>query len=356
MFLNESNSKSLNAGLILKDITQLIVNTATSLTNAKQAFIYTYNSQTNTLKLDTQSQVQRINLQKNYFSADETRIKQILETNEPIILSNISNESKNNHELSMYQNINIQNLICLPLTNKKYEFIGILEVINKKNAYFDDDDAYSLKTLIPQITSAFDNLKFYSKLKKIFYQIINSFAETIEKRDPYAGGHANRVRKYSTAIGQALNLPETDLTRLEVAAILHDIGKVKVDSKLLRKNEPLTEQEFATIKQHAILGTDILSHIDGIDSILPGIKSHHERYDGNGYPEGLKENQIDIIARIIAVADSFDAMTSDRPYRNRISIDIALEELKKHAGSQFDPSIVNTFLNIFNKGVITIEV
>lgn len=127
-------------------------------------------------------------------------------------------------------------------------------------------------------------------------------------------------------------------------AAVHDIGKIGVRDEILLKNGGLTPEEFKEVMKHSVCGTEILNHIRMFSDIIPGIKHHHEGYDGSGYPDGLNEEEIPLIARIIAIADSFDAMTTDRPYRKRLSVNAAVEELKRNSGTQFDPYVVNAFL------------
>jgi HD-GYP domain-containing protein (c-di-GMP phosphodiesterase class II) len=195
-----------------------------------------------------------------------------------------------------------------------------------------------------------ENARLYSQLRNTFLATANVLAETIEKRDPYTGGHTRRVMDYALSLGNGLNLNDEEKTRLRLAAILHDIGKIGVRDKILLKTAQLDGEEIKNIENHTILGEEILKGIDHLDDILPGVRNHHERYDGSGYPDGLAGKDIDIIARIIAVADAYDAMTTDRPYRRARSHSQAVAEIKKGSGTQFDPQIVEVFLNIFRNG------
>jgi HD-GYP domain-containing protein (c-di-GMP phosphodiesterase class II) len=186
-------------------------------------------------------------------------------------------------------------------------------------------------------------------LGEAFHATVHDLADTIERRDPYTGGHTRRVMNYSLAIGKSLELSRMDMINLKLAAILHDLGKIGISDDILLKNEELSRDEFEHMMMHAVYGAEILDRIDHLKDVIPGIKYHHEKYDGSGYPDGLKGKKIPVIARIIAVADTFDAITTDRPYRKGLSFDSAFEELKKSAGSQFDPEVVKAFLNAYNK-------
>jgi len=200
-----------------------------------------------------------------------------------------------------------------------------------------------LSGLAFQAAVAIENARLYDT----FLTTVQTLAETIEKRDPYTGGHTRRVMDYSIAIAQELKLSDSQIEKIRLAAILHDIGKIKIRDNILLKNGKLTSAEFEEIKMHPIYAEEILNPIKHLRDIIPGVKYHHERFDGTGYPEGLEGGKIDIMARIIAVADAFDAMTSDRPYRKGLSNDVALEELRNNGGTQFDPEVVSAFCRAY---------
>ncbi len=188
-----------------------------------------------------------------------------------------------------------------------------------------------------------------SGLTATFHATVHNLADTIEKKDPYTGGHTKRVMGYSLAIGRYLALSDMDMINLKLAAILHDLGKIGISDEILLKNEELSLDEFRDMMMHTIYGAELLDHINHLKDVIPGVRYHHEKYDGSGYPEGLKGKGIPLIARIIAVADTFDAITTDRPYRRGLSFDSAFTELKKSAGSQFDPDVVDAFLSAYRE-------
>lgn len=174
---------------------------------------------------------------------------------------------------------------------------------------------------------------------------IQSLVQALEARDCYTKGHSERVNRYSIGIGKTLGLSEHDLRVLHDASLLHDIGKIGVYDRILLKPAGLSEEEFKLMKSHPELAVQILSSLSFLKDHLPLIEHHHERQDGSGYPLGLRGDQIPLGARIIQVADTWDAMTSDRPYRRRLDSTIAENELKKNAGTQFDPRVVDAFLD-----------
>lgn len=186
----------------------------------------------------------------------------------------------------------------------------------------------------------------YEKLEQAYLESIQTLRYTVEAKDTYTRGHSDRVSEYSVLIGKYLGLPEADLDNLKIGGLFHDIGKIGVPDAILQKNGKLDDDEYSQIKQHPNIGVHILSHATIFQNILPIVEHHHERYDGNGYPGRLAGNDIPYLARIAAVADSFDAMTSKRAYRDSLPIDFVISEFEKCRGSQFDPEIDNVFLDI----------
>jgi len=175
---------------------------------------------------------------------------------------------------------------------------------------------------------------------------LRKISSQIDQQIPYRDGHSARVCDYSLKVGNALGFSDEQLIVLEAAALLHDFGKICVEENLLKKPESLQVEERSEVEKHVLRGYHILSGFVDLDEALKGIRSHHEHYNGLGYPQGLTDGNIPLYGRIIAVSDAYDAMTSDRPYRKAKEKGEALEELKKNAGMQFDPHIVEVFLTV----------
>lgn len=189
-------------------------------------------------------------------------------------------------------------------------------------------------------------LESNNRLEKSYLDSIETLRYIVEAKDPYTRGHSERVAEYAVLIGKYLGLSENDLNLLKVGGLFHDVGKIGIPDAILQKNERLTDEEYAEIKKHPVIGAHILSNAAIFEDIIPIVKYHHERFDGRGYPENLAGNDIPYLARITAVADSFDAMTSRRVYRNSLSIDIVKEEIRKNLATQFDPEISSVFLDM----------
>ncbi len=193
------------------------------------------------------------------------------------------------------------------------------------------------------------SFELYTKMRKMYLETIRALAAAIDAKDPYTKGHSERVTQTSVALAQELNLPEREIDNIEYAALLHDIGKIGIDERILGKNDGLTGKEFERIKEHTIMGAKIIEPVEFLKDSYKTIYHHHERYDGNGYPDGLKGEDIPISSRIIAVADAYDAMGSDRPYRKKLKQDKIMKELTEQSGKQFDPEVVKALLSVLSR-------
>jgi len=185
----------------------------------------------------------------------------------------------------------------------------------------------------------------YKKLKETNLETVKILAETIEAKDPYTRGHCNRVRMLASQIAHKIGMSPGEIESIEYGALLHDIGKIGISERLLHKDGSLTEEERKRFQLHTVIGENILKDVEFFRPCIKIIRNHHEWFNGNGYPDGLKGESIDISIRIVAIADSFDAMTSTRPYRKALSIDFALRELNMGKEEQFDPSLIDVFID-----------
>ena len=267
----------------------------------------------------------------------------VAEKGEAIIIHDVQSDQRFFKTADKRSTFITRDMVCVPVKTKD-KVIGVLEAINRKNGIFDEEDKEALTSLANQVAIAIENANLYQELREVFYGTAQALAETIEKRDPYTGGHTKRVMNYSIAIGKAMGLSKKEIENLRLAAILHDVGKIGVRDNILLKEDKLDPEELEKMNMHPQYGADILSHVKKLKDIIPGVRGHHERIDGKGYPDNLRDGDIPTIARIIAVADTFDAMTTDRPYRKAMSSETALEELRKNSGIQFDKDVVEAFI------------
>jgi HD-GYP domain-containing protein (c-di-GMP phosphodiesterase class II) len=190
---------------------------------------------------------------------------------------------------------------------------------------------------------------------QLFINSVRMLAAAIDAKDPYTRGHSERVARYSIAIGKNLSLPEKDMRNLRISALLHDVGKIGIDDRILRKPGALSDDEFEVMKGHPAKGAAIMSGVAQLIDIIPGMKYHHEKWGGGGYPEGLEGEGIPMQARIVAIADTFDAMTTNRPYQKAMEINYVVDKIKSFAGTRFDPRVVEAFANAVKRGDIQIE-
>src|SRR5450432_403767 len=185
---------------------------------------------------------------------------------------------------------------------------------------------------------------------ELFLSSIKALAEAIDAKDPYTRGHSERVASYAAVVAREMGLPGEDVERIRLSALLHDVGKIGVDDRIIRKPTALTEEEFEAMKTHPIKGAAIMSAIPQLADVIPGMKYHHEKWTGGGYPEGLSGERIPLQARIVSVADTYDAMTTTRPYQKAMEIGYVVERIRQFAGVRYDPVVVKAFLSAYEKG------
>jgi len=237
-------------------------------------------------------------------------------------------------------------ILAVPIKLKSYR-AGFLSLINFgiKNA-FETGDMRLLTSLSEQISIVITNAELFLNLEDFLFNVIKALVLSIEAKDSYTRGHSERVSALAMMIADAMDLSQSEKDRLKLASILHDIGKIGISEKILNKEGTLTQEEYSHIKEHPDKGYRILKPIDQLNESLSAIRHHHERYDGTGYPSGLKGKEIPLHARMIAIADTYDAMTSTRSYRGAFSHEDALAEITGVKGKQLDPELVEIFIKL----------
>jgi HD-GYP domain-containing protein (c-di-GMP phosphodiesterase class II) len=234
--------------------------------------------------------------------------------------------------------------------------VGVLQLLNPVGRdRFSDDDLRRVELYAGILGPPLQNARLYAARRRQFLETVIAWAEAIEKKDPYTGGHVRRVMSYSVLLGMELGLGREDLEDLWLSATLHDVGKIFVHDEILGKPGPLDPDELAMMKRHPLDGAEILSGVRDMRRIIAGVRSHHERMDGKGYPDGLVDEQIPLAARIIAVADTYDAMITSRPYRAGLSPERAAAEIASATGTQFCPRVVGAFQELFASGRFKVE-
>ena len=228
----------------------------------------------------------------------------------------------------------------------KGEVIGVLSVGAKKTSAFTSENLSTLEKLASQVSVALENARLVSDLEELSIGTVKSLSSAIDAKSNWTAGHSVRVAKYSLEIGKEMGLTEKELKNLELAALLHDVGKIGTYEAILDKQSKFVKSDITIMRAHPAAGANILSPIKQLKDVIPGVRHHHENYDGTGYPDGLKGEEIPLLARIIAVSDAYDAMKADRPYRKGKDIDSIIAELKKRSGTQFDPKVIEVVLKI----------
>jgi len=252
--------------------------------------------------------------------------------------------------------------IVVPLKVKDNKVIGVLSISKYSQYPFSESDMLTLYNLATIAAATIEKAKLYSEvqnyaqqLEETYLSTIESLAKAFEAKDRYNKGHMERVLEYGLAIASELdpNLLNDDVLKLSL--LFHDIGKIEVPDYILNKPAKLTPEEYEIIKRHPAAGEEILKPVKFLQEVAKVIRQHQERWDGKGYPDGLKGEEIHLYARIVSVADAFDAMTSDRSYRKAMNVEDAVQEILRNSGTQFDPKVVEAFYKAYQNGLIKVE-
>ncbi|MGC5325862.1 HD-GYP domain-containing protein [Brevibacillus sp. SYSU BS000544] len=276
-------------------------------------------------------------------------VGRVIENNQPELVADVTRDPNWAQRVDEKSGFVTRSLLTIPLYAKGIP-IGALQLVNKReNQLFTKEDEELALALASQSALAIHNSKMLDQLYRLSMSFIRTMTLTLDARDPYTAGHSSRVSKYSLLISRKMGLPEKTCRELERAALLHDIGKIGIRDDILLKQAPLTNEEFEIMKTHTEIGARLLSMMEPKSQMKMAIdvaRWHHEKLDGTGYPDRLEGDQIPLLARIVAVADAFDAMTTDRPYRKGHSFQVALEEVLRCKGTHFDSTAADAFAEV----------
>lgn len=279
-------------------------------------------------------------------------IRKVCQDNTPVLIEDLPNGPYAETEPNKIAGVTLRNALILPLAARE-RLVGVIQVANKTLTSTGDryspEDLDLLKILSSQIAFVIQNADLFQNLQQAYIHTLGALTTAIDAKDSYTHGHSKRVTEFSVNLGHEIGLNKADLENLRIAALLHDIGKIGIPELILNKPGRLTDEEFEIIKSHPELGTRILEKVEFLSPIVPIIRHHHERIDGRGYPAGLKGDQIPLAAKVIAIVDSYDAMTSDRPYRKAMELDVACAEILRCKGSQFDPEFAEAFVRMMTR-------
>lgn len=340
---------AINSTMDIDRLFSLIVRSTTTTLAAQIGHIILYDKEQQTLNVTNLiGNKKLITAQKIVKMKDSGVSTWVINNRQPLLIAdiNLTPQFDRFSELGYER----KTLICAPLMVMD-EIIGTISVVNKSdNSQFFAYELEMLTTIAAQAAIAIKNATRYDEQQQTYLNTIQALVTAIEASDSYTKGHSERVTRYSVEIGRRFNLSSDRLQILERAAILHDIGKIGIDLSLLHKEGKLSAHDIKELQLHPVIGMKILEPIDFLKDVRTCIGQHHERYDGMGYPNRVKHVDQLLESRIIGVADAFDAMTSDRPYRKALTLDNAFSELTENSGSQFDPAVVDIFTAILEEG------
>lgn len=341
---------AINSTMDIDRLFNLIVHSTTSTLDAQIGYIILYDKEQRALNITNLIANGKLTAPKKSIKMKDTSVSSwVIDNRQPVIISDINKTP----QFDRFSELGYERktLICAPLMVMD-EIIGTISVVNKTdNSQFHDFELEMLTTIAAQAAIAIKNATLYDEQQQTYLNTIQALVTAIEASDSYTKGHSERVTRYSVEIGRRLDLSSDRLQILERAAILHDIGKIGIDLSLLHKEGKLSAHDVNQLQLHPMIGMKILEPIDFLKDVRTCIGQHHERYDGLGYPNRIKSSDQLLESRIIGVADAFDAMTSDRPYRKALSLETAITELMENSGTQFDPAVVQVFSGILEEGL-----
>lgn len=342
-------NKIIISTLDLDKLLNLIMNLATKVVRAEASSLMLLDEATQELYFDVALGEKGEQIKQIRVKVGEGIAGHVAKSGLPLIVNDVSKDPRFASKFDDSTQFKTKNILCVPLKVKN-RIIGVMEAINNRDkGYFDMDNQYIFEIFASQAAVAIDNAQLFKSLREAYIGAVNSLTEAVNAKDHYTAGHVDRVGEYSLAIAQQMNLDEETIEVIREAALLHDVGKIGIPESVLNKPGKLTDEEFALMKSHSTMSAKIVKPIGLSPRIIEAIKHHHERVDGRGYPDGLKGEAISLEARILCVADTYDAMITDRPYRKGLGKEIAVEELKKCSGTQFDTAIVEAFLKVLTQ-------
>ncbi len=269
---------------------------------------------------------------------------QVARTGKPLIVNDVSRSENFHKMIDDTTGFTTKSLVCAPLAVHR-NILGVIEVLNKLDgSEFEEQDLEAVISVANTAAMAIENTRLHQTVLEAYKSTIKTLAASIDAKDPYTRGHSQRVMEYALLAGSYLSFSSEELETLEYAAILHDIGKISIDSTILNKPSSLTKSEWNIIREHPVIGANLLKGIPFLEKASELVLCHHEKYNGEGYPNGLSGEEIPLGARLIAVADAFDTMTTDRSYRAAMTVESAVKELKDCAGKQFCLVSVKAFI------------
>ena len=327
----------------IDSLLELIVQTMTNALEGASGVLTFVDEKKGELYIKVASGVSKDIISKTRIKIDQGPIGYVVRNNRSLLLPN--SEEGAEFDLATDLEQPHHSFICVPLAHAN-KVIGTLAVNDKKQGEFTEDDLSLLSNLAGQTAIAVENAMLNQDAEQAYFETIAALAMAVEAKDPYTKGHSRRVSDYSVKLAKKFDLSDKEIEILKQAAMLHDIGKIGIADAILRKPGPLTAEEYEMVKEHPVVGESILKPVKKLSSLCDLVRHHQEWINGEGYPDGLRGKDMSLSVKILMLADSFDAMTSDRPYRKALSFQQARAELARYSGTHFDKQAVDTFLEI----------
>ncbi|HEY9069434.1 MAG TPA: HD domain-containing phosphohydrolase [Candidatus Ozemobacteraceae bacterium] len=340
-------SQSITSTLVLDEVLDSIVNFSMEMMHALRCELRLVDPSGKFLETRASR-----GLSKSFLSATPIRVGEgllgsVVETKLPITVVDVRKDPRTKY-LSLTKRERLAGLLAVPILQRNVP-VGVITVYTSKPRDFTQNEIDLLSTFASQASVAIENARLYAKMKDQYLSMVAALAAAIETKDAYTHGHSKNVMEYAVKIAREFELSEDEIETIRYAGLLHDIGKIGIKDVILTKQEALTPEERQELRNHPKYGAFIMEQVDFLKDIAPLTLYHHERYDGTGYPLGLKGDDIPLGARILAVADTYDSMIADRPYRKAFPYDHVVREMKKVSGTQLDPKVVEAFLAIIRR-------
>lgn len=351
-------------------ILECIMNRASNLLEIEATSIWLRDEHTGDLVLQMATGHRSEHLSQLRVPAGKGIIGYVASTGERVLVNDVRKDSRFYSQIDKQSGFVTRSILCVPLRARKIQvggergdieesIIGGAQALNKRNGQpFTAEDVRLFETLASQAATVLQLSRLYDKNSRLFLGIIRAVTSAIDLKDPYTRGHSQRVSDFSVSIAREMELSQEMIYHVRIGGILHDVGKIGVSDRILQKPNHLTDSEMEEMKRHPTNGVRLLEDAELIELLheeTPALAQHHERLDGRGYPLGLQGDQITLIGRIVAVADAFDAMTSDRPYRPGMPVDRALRILCDAAGTEYDAACVEALMRAREHGLIQVQ-
>ena len=336
---------TLNSTLELNQVLDLIIAKAVEMLDCEAGSILLYNKEKNALCFAASTSADSKALAGIPVPLTDSLAGAIFTKNQPLVVRNVAKDIRHNASVAAQINFQTRSLLGVPMHIQE-RMTGVLEALNKKQGTFTDEDVKILTAIASQAAVAIENAQLVQALQESYESTLEGWAAALDLRDKETEGHSQRVTLLAVCRARELGVSKEALTYLRQGALLHDIGKMAVPDRILHKHGPLTEEEKAIMRQHPVNAYNMLYPIAYLRSALEIPFCHHEKWDGSGYPRGLKGEEIPLAARIFTIIDVWDALRSNRPYRKAWSVQKTIAYIQGEAGKSFDPHIVKTFVEV----------